>query len=99
MNADKLTICPRCSSDACYTTEVSEKIRNHFCYGCGFQSNSLMKEGELIVEEQEEILPELYKDLKFEDETLEAASALNIQSMLDSNNFLTEEDSRAKLNK
>ena len=68
MNADKLTICPRCGSDACYVTEVNEKIRNYFCYGCGFQSNSLMKEGELIVEEQEEILPELYKDLKFEDE-------------------------------
>ena len=67
MKADKLTICKRCGSDACYTSEVSEKIRNYFCYGCGFQSNSLMKEGELIMEEQMEILPELYKDLKFED--------------------------------
>lgn len=68
MSTDRLTICKRCGSDACYTTEVNDKINNYFCYGCGFQSNSLMKEGEQIMEEQMEILPELYKDLKFEDE-------------------------------
>ena len=68
MSADKLTICKRCGSDACYTTEVNDKINNYFCYGCGFQSNSLMKEGEQIMEEQMELLPELYKDLKYEDE-------------------------------
>jgi hypothetical protein len=67
MSADKLTICKRCGSDACYVTEVNDKINNYFCYGCGFQSNSLMKEGEEIMEEQMEILPELYKDLKYED--------------------------------
>lgn len=64
---DKLSICPRCGSDACYVTEVNQDISNHFCYGCGFQSNTLMREGELIMEEQMEILPELYKDLKHED--------------------------------
>ena len=52
MSADKLTICKRCGSDACYVTEVNDKINNYFCYGCGFQSNSLMKEGEEIMEEQ-----------------------------------------------
>jgi hypothetical protein len=66
---NKLTICPRCGSDACYVTEVNQDINNYFCYGCGFQSNSLMREGELIMEEQMEILPELYKDLKHEDKT------------------------------
>lgn len=69
MNTDKLEICPRCGSDACYVTEVNQDINNYFCYGCGFQSNSLMREGELIMEEQMEIIPELYKDLKHEDET------------------------------
>jgi len=69
MNPDKLDICPRCGSDACYVTEVNQDINNYFCYGCGFQSNSLMREGELIMEEQMEIIPELYKDLKHEDET------------------------------
>ena len=68
MNADRLTICKRCGSDACYVTEVNDKINNYFCYGCGFQSNTLMKEGEQIMEEQMELLPELYKDLKYEDE-------------------------------
>jgi hypothetical protein len=67
MNPDKLDICPRCGSDACYVTEVNQDISNHFCYGCGFQSNTLMRKGELIMEEQMEILPELYKDLKHED--------------------------------
>jgi len=68
MSTDKLTICDRCGSDGCYVTEVNQDINNYFCYGCGFQSNSLMREGELIMEEQMEILPELYKDLKYEDE-------------------------------
>ena len=67
MNADQLTICPRCESDACYKQEINEKIQNYFCYGCGFQSNTLMREGEKIMEEQITILPELYKDLIFED--------------------------------
>lgn len=68
MNSDNLTICPRCGSDACYVTEVNEKIKNYFCYGCGFQSNSLMKKGELFFEEQMELLPNLYKELMGEDE-------------------------------
>ena len=68
MNADNLTICPRCGSDACYTNEVNDKITNYSCFGCGFQSNSLMKKGEDFLNEQIEILPELYKDLLFEDE-------------------------------
>jgi len=69
MSIDKLEICHRCGSDACYVTEVNQDIKNHFCYGCGFQSNTLMREGELILEEQMEVLPELYKDLKYEDES------------------------------
>jgi hypothetical protein len=68
MSTDKLSICPKCGSDACYVTEVNQDINNYFCYGCGFQSNTLMRDGELIMEEQMEILPELYKDLKHEDE-------------------------------
>jgi hypothetical protein len=67
MSADKLDICPRCGSDACYVTEVNQDINNYFCYGCGFQSNTLMREGEEITEEQMSILPELYKDLRYKD--------------------------------
>jgi len=65
---DNLTICDRCSSDACYTQEVSPEITSYLCYGCGFLSNSLMTEGSEFLAQQAEILPELYKDLMITDE-------------------------------
>ena len=65
---DNLTICKRCGSDACYSQEVTPEITNHFCYGCGLQTNSLMKEGEEFFEQQKELLPEIYKDLIYKDE-------------------------------
>lgn len=65
---DNLINCSRCGSDACYIEEVNQDIKTYFCYGCGFQTNSLMKEGETFFEEQSNILPELYKDLFFKDE-------------------------------
>jgi hypothetical protein len=64
---DNLIICSHCGSDACYVEEITNKIKTHFCYGCGFQTNSLMKEGEEFFDQQKEILPELYKDLFFTD--------------------------------
>ena len=67
MNADRLTICKRCGSDACYVTEVNDKINNYFCYGCGFQTNSLMMKNERYFKEQLELLPNLYKELMGED--------------------------------
>jgi hypothetical protein len=66
---DKLTICDRCGSDACYIQEVTSGIINHFCYGCGFQSNTLMTEGSEFMNQQMETLPELYKALLFKDKT------------------------------
>jgi len=64
---DNLIVCSRCGSDACYVDEVSMEIKTHFCYGCGFQTNSLMKEGEEFYNQQIEALPELYKDLLYTD--------------------------------
>ena len=66
---DNLEVCDRCGSDACYIQEVNENIKNHFCWGCGFQTNSLMKKGEQFFEEQIELLPNLYKELLGEDES------------------------------
>lgn len=60
---DNLIVCDRCGSDACYVDELNQDIKTYFCYGCGFQTNSLMKEGEAFYEEQIQTLPELYKDL------------------------------------
>jgi len=60
---DNLIVCTNCSSDACYVDEVNKDIKTYFCYGCGFQSNSLMREGEDFYNQQVELLPELHKDL------------------------------------
>ena len=60
---DNLIICTRCGSDACYVQEVNESIKNYQCYGCGFQTNSLMMKNERYFEEQLELLPNLYKEL------------------------------------
>ena len=65
---DNLIICSKCGSDACYVDEVNQDIKTYFCYGCGFQTNSLMKENEEFYERQLEVLPELYKDLLHKDD-------------------------------
>ena len=65
---DNLIICACCGSDACYVDEVNQDIKTYFCYGCGFQTNSLMKDGDVFYERQLEILPELYKDLLNKDD-------------------------------
>lgn len=68
MNFDELVECSRCGSDACYVQEVTQDIRIELCYGCGFQSNSLMKMDSKFFKEQMEVLPELYKALLDEEE-------------------------------
>ena len=68
MNHDNLETCP-CDrkSDALYVYEQGpNKVKQ--CYGCGFCTNSYMKIDEKFFEEQLESLPELYKDLVWEDE-------------------------------
>jgi len=64
---DQMIICPKCGCDGCYVTPINETKFNYFCWGCGFQTNDLMKQGEFNFEEYEETLPELYKDTKFVD--------------------------------
>lgn len=65
---DNLEICPHCGSDACYVVENSPTIKTYSCFGCGFTTNSLMKDGEEFFQQQLEILPELYKDVIYTDE-------------------------------
>jgi len=67
MRDDNLIICKRCEGNACYTQEVNN-ITLYSCYGCGFQTSTIMKKGEKFFEEQMEILPNLYKALLGEDE-------------------------------
>ena len=66
-NNDQLALCPRCGCDGCYITPINETKSNYFCFGCGFQTNDLMKEGEFDFVAFEETMPELYKDVKHVD--------------------------------
>lgn len=65
---DNLITCSHCGSDACYVTENSPTVKTYSCFGCGFTTNSLMKEGQEFYQEQLEVLPELYKDVMFTDD-------------------------------
>ena len=68
MTKDEMIICPKCGCDGCYKTPINETKSNYFCWGCGFQTNDLMKEGEFDFTAFEETLPELYKDVKYVDQ-------------------------------
>jgi len=69
MAYDNLIECTRCGSDACYIQEVTKDITIELCYGCGFQSNSVMKVDSDFLKEQMETLPDLYKSLIDEEES------------------------------
>ena len=64
---DKLVICSHCGSDACYEHK-QQGIAILSCLSCGFTTNELMTEGSQLVIETEEVMPELYKDIKFVDD-------------------------------
>lgn len=66
---DQLAICPKCKCDGCYVTPINEfNLNRYFCWGCGFNTTDLMREGEFDFEEVELAMPELYKDLAYTDE-------------------------------
>ena len=63
---EKLIDCPRCESNAC--SEMSDgKVTIWVCMGCGFTSNTTITD--INVEQMESTLPELYKTLKYKDES------------------------------
>ena len=53
---DELIECSRCGGDACYAVEVAPGIKNFWCYGCGFISNSIIKPDSEFLKEQMEVL-------------------------------------------
>jgi hypothetical protein len=66
---DQLGICPKCKCDGCYITPMNEFGANtYFCWGCGFNTTDFMRQGEFDFEEVELAMPELYKDLAYNDE-------------------------------
>lgn len=64
---DKLVTCYKCNSDACYEHKV-QGINVWTCMGCGFTTNELMIEGSDLVKQTEEVMPELYKEIKHIDD-------------------------------
>jgi len=63
---EKLIDCSRCGSNAC--SEISnDKVTIWICMGCGFTSNNTITETNK--EQMEVTLPELYKALRFKDES------------------------------
>lgn len=69
MAYDNLIECTRCGSDACYVSEVTKDLKIELCYGCGFQSNSVMTVDSQFLNEQLELLPDIYKALIGEEES------------------------------
>jgi hypothetical protein len=67
MNNENMIICPKTKGDACYVTEMSPDVKGYFSFSSGFWTNSLMTKGSELYKEQIELLPELYKDLAWED--------------------------------
>jgi len=82
MQKDNLGICSRCGSDACYENNLGADYKVYMCYGCGFTTNTLMTEDSEFLEEQLEVLPELYKDLVYVDKNLLywVPSTINIEN-------------------
>ena len=64
---DNLVICPKCGGDACYKLPINEFHSNYSCFGCGFQTSDLIRQGEFNFQEYEETLPYLYVDIKHTD--------------------------------
>ncbi len=63
---EKLVNCKRCGSNAC--SEMSDdKITIWVCMGCGFTTNTFMNLDN--TPKSEDVMPNLYKDLKFTDDT------------------------------
>ena len=67
MNYDEIIDCPKSGGDLCYKTEINDKIINYLSLSCGFWTNSLMKKDSEFFKEQLATLPELYKDISWED--------------------------------
>ena len=97
MKYDELKVCTRCESDACYTQEVTKDVSIEMCYGCGFQSNSIIKKGNEFFNQQFENLPELYKELMDEEEETGKIWMKRLSSILNSILLVVASSSKSKV--
>jgi hypothetical protein len=66
---EKLTICKHCGSDAAIETQLDEQNKAWLCYTCGFSTSTYHVSGSVLINKADENCPQLYKDLKFTDDT------------------------------
>ena len=64
---DKLITCPKTGGNLCYQVEISPEITIYTSLSSGFWTNSIMTKDSQFFQEQVAVLPELYKDLAWED--------------------------------
>jgi hypothetical protein len=67
MGIDTIINCPKSGGDLCYKTEINKDITNFFSLSCGFWTNSLLTKDSDFYKEQFSTLPELHKDIAWED--------------------------------
>ena len=67
MGLDTIIDCPKSGGDLCYKTEINKDITNFLSLSCGFWTNTLMKKDSEFYTEQISTLPEIYKDISWED--------------------------------
>lgn len=65
---DQFVTCERCTSSLCYQNTDDEGIVYHFCMSCGFHSDSTKHKDKINYNEVEEVLPELYKEIRYVDD-------------------------------
>jgi len=63
--------CPKSGGSLCYVMKLTPDVTTYMSLSCGFWSNSLMTKDSDFLQEQFEILPEIYKDLAWEDPNTE----------------------------
>lgn len=64
--------CPHCTSKNCFKEDYDhgdEKVSAYLCMSCGYTTTSLHKKDSQFIADYEATFPELFKDLKFVDET------------------------------
>lgn len=64
---DRIVKCAKSGGDVCYVTELAPGMEVYSSLSCGFWTNSLMTRDSDFYKEQVQILPELYRDLAWED--------------------------------
>lgn len=66
---DKFEVCPRCGSNMCYVQDLPDGNQTKLCFTCGFTTNTQMKEGSELEQATEAKQAQVYRDLKFVDQT------------------------------